>query len=145
ELRPEVPAELAELVERMLAKRPEARPQLPAEVARALLPFCRATERGEKVEYNTAPTVTAKPPGWSVPPPTLPARPEAGLEETAATNETRRPRPREEGAIARKPRAPAVAPAARRRWPLVLGIALFGLAVGVVALWASGVFDGKTG
>jgi hypothetical protein len=40
--RPEVPAGLARVLERMLAKRPEGRYQTPAEVAAALEPFTRA-------------------------------------------------------------------------------------------------------
>jgi serine/threonine protein kinase len=40
-LRPEVPAELAELVGRLLAKRPEDRPQTPGEVATALARLAR--------------------------------------------------------------------------------------------------------
>lgn len=39
-LRPEVPPELSDLVSRMMAKEPQARPASAAEVADALLPFC---------------------------------------------------------------------------------------------------------
>src|SRR5207249_2467574 len=38
--RPDVPAALAALVERMMAKRPDRRYQVPAEVAAALQPYC---------------------------------------------------------------------------------------------------------
>ena len=48
EVRPETPKELSDLVVRMLAKKPAERPQTPAEVAKALLPFTK----GE----TTAPT-----------------------------------------------------------------------------------------
>jgi serine/threonine protein kinase len=44
-LRPEAPAALAAVVERMLAKRPEVRYQTPAEVAAALAPFCQGGAR----------------------------------------------------------------------------------------------------
>lgn len=40
-LRPDVPAELAAIVMKMLAKSPEARPQTAFEVCQALAPFCR--------------------------------------------------------------------------------------------------------
>src|SRR5262245_65410050 len=39
ELRPEVPAELANIIQKMLAKDPAERYQTPAEVAAALVPF----------------------------------------------------------------------------------------------------------
>lgn len=42
ELRPEVPAGVAALLRKLLAKRPEQRYQTPGEVAAALLPFCPA-------------------------------------------------------------------------------------------------------
>src|SRR5262249_39486350 len=44
--RPEVPAELAALVAKMMAKAPEHRFQTPGEVARALRPFFRTGEAG---------------------------------------------------------------------------------------------------
>ncbi len=43
EARPDVPRGLSELVDRMLAKDPAGRPQTPAEVARALVPFVKGT------------------------------------------------------------------------------------------------------
>jgi tRNA A-37 threonylcarbamoyl transferase component Bud32 len=43
QLRPEVPAPLAELVGRLLAKKPEDRPQTPAAVAAALAPFAQGS------------------------------------------------------------------------------------------------------
>jgi serine/threonine protein kinase len=46
EIRPEVPAELARVVERMMAKDPSTRPSTPAEVVVALAPFVDALERG---------------------------------------------------------------------------------------------------
>ncbi len=44
ELRPDVPRELADVLARMMAKRPEARYQEPSEVARALSPFIKHAE-----------------------------------------------------------------------------------------------------
>ncbi len=41
EVRPDVPRELSDFVDRMLAKNPADRPQTPADVAQALLPFAR--------------------------------------------------------------------------------------------------------
>jgi serine/threonine protein kinase len=41
EVRPDTPKELSDLVGRMLAKKPADRPQTPAEVAKALLPFAK--------------------------------------------------------------------------------------------------------
>jgi hypothetical protein len=43
-LRPDVPADLADLVRRMLTKDPARRPQTPKEVAEALLPFTKAAK-----------------------------------------------------------------------------------------------------
>jgi formylglycine-generating enzyme required for sulfatase activity len=44
EVRPDVPPELWAVIARMLAKDPVQRPQTPAEVARALAPFCKQGE-----------------------------------------------------------------------------------------------------
>jgi Protein kinase domain/Putative zinc-finger len=62
ELRPDVPAELADLVDQMLAKDPAARPQTPRDVAKALAALTRAGGR--------SPTTVAEP----VAPPPLPRR-----------------------------------------------------------------------
>jgi len=59
EVRPDVPPELARVVERMMAKTPSLRPSTPAEVVLALAPFTGAFERGGRTldlpERNTAP------------------------------------------------------------------------------------------
>lgn len=46
ELRPDLPSEVAAIVQRMLAKDPRDRFQIPAEVAQALLPFSRSPTAG---------------------------------------------------------------------------------------------------
>jgi serine/threonine protein kinase len=53
-VRPEVPAELAAVVARMMAKKPAARYQTPAEVARALAPFACGTPPVRKRPRNWA-------------------------------------------------------------------------------------------
>ncbi len=64
ELRPDLPAELARVVERMMAKDPSLRPSTPAEVVRALAPFADTSERGGQVlnplEVNSAPAAATK-------------------------------------------------------------------------------------
>jgi len=50
-LRPEVPAALADLLRRLLAKKPEDRPQTPAEVAAALGDLERGTTSGTTVSF----------------------------------------------------------------------------------------------
>jgi serine/threonine protein kinase len=77
--RPEVPAELADLVAKMMAKAPEHRFQTPGDVARALRPFFRPEEAGpvgrtdrvaSPVGGAVADRVTA-----ATPPPVAPVRP----------------------------------------------------------------------
>jgi predicted Ser/Thr protein kinase len=58
EVRGDVPAGLAALVERLLAKDPAQRPSLPAEVARGLAPFAAGTPPREDV---SCPTLTLQP------------------------------------------------------------------------------------
>ena len=68
EIRPDVPPELARVVERMMAKSPSLRPSTPAEVVLALAPFADAFKRGGQAldlpERDSAPTgVTKSDPG----------------------------------------------------------------------------------
>ena len=58
-IRPEVPAELAALVAKMMAKDPKRRFQAPAEVAQALTPFFKS--KGTKVQPETSQAGAAKP------------------------------------------------------------------------------------
>jgi serine/threonine protein kinase len=70
ELRAEVPAGLAALVARMLAKKPAERPQTPAEVAHALVPFIKG--EGAQPPPPPEPASTA-----SLPPPVRPKKVDA--------------------------------------------------------------------
>jgi WD40 repeat protein len=60
ELRPEVPAKLAAVVARMMAKDPAQRYQKPVEVAQALAPFCKAGAKGGAVEAKPVAAVAAR-------------------------------------------------------------------------------------
>jgi serine/threonine protein kinase len=64
ELRPDVPAEVSGVVERMMAKDPALRPSTPAEVVQALAPFADAFEKGSPVhnprEAGPAPATAKK-------------------------------------------------------------------------------------
>jgi hypothetical protein len=74
ELRPDVPAELCGVVERMLAKDKDQRFQTPAEVAAALAPFTRQQRapEGERTQADPPPAPPARPPA---PAPTRRLRP----------------------------------------------------------------------
>jgi tRNA A-37 threonylcarbamoyl transferase component Bud32 len=122
ELRRDMPARLWDVVARLLAKDPAARPQTPAEVAEALVPFCRESAR------PTAPV--ASPPGVASP------------GRTTVANAETSPLP------AAAPAAPAAAVAGRSatRWPWLLGgaaVALLGLGLGAWLL-AGVVFKART-
>jgi formylglycine-generating enzyme required for sulfatase activity len=53
--RPDLPAELAAVVQRMMAKKPDDRYSTPVEVARALMPFVSTTASGTTPEVSRAP------------------------------------------------------------------------------------------
>ncbi len=74
QLRPDVPAELATVLDRMMAKKPSERYQTPAEVVRALAPFAGVvpTVAGPTVVPGTGPDWSRLTDG---PPPTKPQRP----------------------------------------------------------------------
>jgi WD40 repeat protein/tRNA A-37 threonylcarbamoyl transferase component Bud32 len=123
--RPEVPAELAAVVRRMMAKKPSDRPQTPAEVAQALEPFARAAGR-----YPVA--LPAVRPG-----------PEVGQQGVGtrggadATSGNPGALPTWTAAPVSLPASPDAAPAARRWWRdrrLHLGAAALALAA-VAAVW----------
>jgi hypothetical protein len=70
-LRPDVPPELAALVERMLAKHPADRPQTPKEVAEALGPFAKPASKappaGPTRSWAGGPSPSPPRPRWRIP------------------------------------------------------------------------------
>jgi serine/threonine protein kinase len=73
DLRPDVPPELSQIVEQMLAKKPQDRYQTPAEVAQALVPFLRPQAIPCQEHVRTAPA--ASPTSLLAIPVTLPPQP----------------------------------------------------------------------
>ena len=124
ELRPDVPAELAAIIDRMLAKSPAERYQTPAEAAAALVPFIKAPAKD-----------TAGPP--PLPPPVPRDETQSTIGRPILTTATERPAPR---ATAELPPLPARRPP----WGLI-GAGAAGVVVlaTVVGLWAAGVFKPK--
>jgi tRNA A-37 threonylcarbamoyl transferase component Bud32 len=110
-LQPEVPAGLAALVARMLAKDPAERPQTPKEVAEALLPFVKPGAKPAQQAMTLPPAAAAAP---------VAGDPFAGLDA--------------------EPARPAARPAPRRRWVVPAAVAagvlvLGALATGIVLTW----------
>jgi serine/threonine protein kinase/putative intracellular protease/amidase len=110
QLRPGVPPEVAGLLRRLMAKRPEDRCQTPAELAAALAPWVKAPEVAEEPAPPTAP----------------PARP-ADTAAAPAGSTSRLPRPSERGKDSRRK-----GPRRRGRFPL------FWAAGGAVCLGLAG-------
>jgi formylglycine-generating enzyme required for sulfatase activity/tRNA A-37 threonylcarbamoyl transferase component Bud32 len=117
EIRGDVPAPLAAVVARMLAKDPAQRYQKPAEVAEALAPFVKAALKPEPAGT----TVTAAPKA-------------AGPETATATQGMTPAAPRRVRSSAAK---------GLGKWYFGIGAAGLLLA-GTIVLWAAGVFRGKT-
>jgi hypothetical protein len=111
--RPDVPAELAAVLERMLAKNPADRYATPAEVVAALRPFAGDTLPAE------APTAT-----WDRPQPPGPPAESPAARDTHASRQT----VPERSALGRRRLS-----AARRR--LALALPLFGLLILTFAWW----------
>jgi formylglycine-generating enzyme required for sulfatase activity/serine/threonine protein kinase len=151
EVRPEVPAELAAVVARMMAKDPAQRPQTPAEVVQGLTPFITPA-------LGPLPDVAAHPPNAS---PQSPSPSVGGVTQDSGPDkyETVVPAPplpptlTEGQATIGAPERTAVAgkdwkqaAGGSRKWRGVLagGVAVLLLA-GAVGLWVGGVFRPKTG
>ncbi len=157
ELRPEVPAELSAVVARLLAKDPAQRFQTPVELAQALVPFIKqgpkregvslpplampVSDRGTVLGANTSKVI--KPQGNPASKPSAPpaavkdkgAAPLADLVDAVAPlTKEKRLRP-----------AQAARAAWYRRWPSIAGgVAASVLLLGLIAMWAGGVFKVKT-
>lgn len=135
ELRPEVPAEVEAIVEKMMAKDPADRYQTPAEVAKALSPHLK---RGPRPELSQATVATAAPQstaaGTQVPMPLPPDRTDQWGELTFSDSPTV---------------VPAPAPEQQRRRPFWVWPALIagGLLVGLLVALGAGAFKikGKDG
>jgi WD40 repeat protein len=136
-VRSEVPAALAAVVQRMIAKDPGQRYQRPAEVAQALAPFLKAS---------------GKPPAPGSPSPagSLTSMKQAVGQDTVDPPPFKKETMSEgSGAIIQpKKTGSNRGPASRKRtkkWGVVLGLCIGGLVLaGLVSLWASGVFRFQT-
>ncbi len=157
QVRPEVPAELAAVVARMLAKEPAQRFQTPLEVAEALAPF---------VKQGAKPAAKAGTPPLGV------GAPGGGTMINADTNQIKKVL-RDGGSKAPSPEAPVRNPASpfadlgepsalpkkakgarestkpasagwQLRWPVLAGVSVGVLLLALVGMWAAGVFKVKT-
>jgi serine/threonine protein kinase/formylglycine-generating enzyme required for sulfatase activity len=132
QVRPEVPAELAAVVAKMMAKDPAQRYQQPIEVARALAPFVKAvanTPVAEAAGGKSMPQTSSvvKSVGKSMSPDRessvkpAPVRTETIVEGSATTAEGRK--------SAAAQAAPRIGP---KRWPLVVGAGVALMLLGLV-------------
>ena len=141
-IRPEVPAELAALVAKMMAKDPKRRFQTPGEVAQALTPFFKAKTAQVQTETSRVEPVPARPISRIVeetePAPSR-AKPIVPVKSSARAAEVEWDRlidVREPETVLDEPLA--VIPSGRRRWvgpAVAAGILLAGLLVA----WLGGV------
>jgi WD40 repeat protein len=124
-VRPEVPAELASLVARMMAKRPERRFPTPKEVARALEPFVKSA--GASAERSTVAIATAVEPSND--------QPAAGetTESTPLAAETPPPVPAAKTKAETKP-MPSVRRVPAWLWPAAAAAALL---PGLFLVWSA--------
>jgi serine/threonine protein kinase len=136
--RPDVPPELAAVVAKMMAKDPAERHQKPVEVAHALAPFIKPGAKAAVPALPSGATAPARQETLLEQEPAR-ARQETLLETSATASDApvaRAARP--------KDRPSSDRPAARKRWPLLAGAAAGLLLLGLVGLWAAGVFRVKT-
>jgi hypothetical protein len=109
-LRPDIPVELEQLILRMMAIEPSARPASAAELEQALLAFCRPTFREHTIERTSAQ-------GFS---PRLTPQPHTGQVQKYATDQT--------------VLAPTPPPMQRKRRGLVIAVVAFVAVAGAVAV-----------
>jgi serine/threonine protein kinase len=133
EVRPEVPAELAAVVAKMMAKEAGQRYQKPIEVAQALAPFIKAGAVGRTSSPST--NLATKPTA-----PTSPARQETLLEGSMTATETRS---RSRTSPQMEMEGPPVAKPPVKKWLIGAGVAGGVLVLGLVGLWAAGIFKGS--
>jgi serine/threonine protein kinase len=154
--RPEVPEELAAVVRKMMAKEPAKRYQTPAEVAQALLPFIKAGAPADAARSLSQGPVADRPAPRTKPTdrtrlPAAKAKAADALREEPLVVVPERqgsiyPIAASMSADAKpvkpRPRAAKVVP---KQWRLIAAGVLACLAlVGVIGLWAGGVFKAKT-
>jgi serine/threonine protein kinase len=134
QLRPEVPAAVAAIVRRMMAREPAARFQTPAEVAAALAPFARAGDWAMPELHAPSVDAATTPANIDLPPDS-PFVGGAGAEE-AAVGTVLSDRGTLSDAPARRPSAFAEQ---QRRLAIALGVAFgilgVGIVLGAVVVW----------
>jgi serine/threonine protein kinase len=143
EVRPEVPAELAAVVAKMMAKEATQRYQKPIEVAQALAPFVKsgAVGRGATPAHGMA-AIQGNKPGTSAP-----ARQETLIEGSMTAPESRSRSRTSQGVAEVSATSATELPATKPshlKWLIGAGALAGVLVLGLVGLWASGVFKGST-
>ncbi len=155
-VRPEVPAELAAVVRKMMAKNLAKRYQTPLEVVQALAPFVKqgttpksslelsmgtakepVVVKAVKAESPPAPVASVKPP-----PPTPEAPPAVAWE--ALTEGDIASAPLRKSGVIRTRRPPVRKPWLKQKWLIGSGIGVGVLLLALLGMWARGVFQVKT-
>jgi serine/threonine protein kinase/tetratricopeptide (TPR) repeat protein len=139
EVRPDVPVGLSQVVARMLAKNPAERFQTPAEVARALSPFCKAGSAESVPTTVKSDFVGGR--GTEIPGDTSAEIPIIKRPSSPPTTAKVR---KEGGAVAKSAEPSASTPSRRNLWILAgAGAFVSVLLLSLVGLWASGVFKAR--
>jgi formylglycine-generating enzyme required for sulfatase activity/tRNA A-37 threonylcarbamoyl transferase component Bud32 len=137
QVRADVPAELAAVVAKLLAKEPGRRYQQPAEVAQTLESFLEG--KGQPVAPASRTSGVAGEGAGLLAFGTVDALPAAMASATVVEDRTAMTRPPEEAPAWR-----ARSPAALWSWRWLLGIGVAALLAGALGLWAGGVFRLRT-
>jgi hypothetical protein len=131
--RPDLPIDLTRLVGRLLAKRPEGRPDTAADVDAALAPFCRpGTPPGSAARLaaprDAEPAVELEPVAEAAP------AEDWGVDPMAFSTTHADPAPRPKRRLTSADRV-------RTRRMIILGLCLHLTAVGLLAAWLLGAFE----